>query len=388
MISFPKRPADIMLWNFLMTPSSRAAGMAFFSNSLMIGTWFTLIPIVKSNLQLSDGQLGLALLGMPVGGIVAMPASTLLIRKYSAGITTLAVGLIFFWLFILPVTVSSIFTLAMVLMVAGMLGGIMGIGINATASIVEKKLGKSIMSTCHGFWSLGAMLGAGSAGIIHAAGLPPVQHMMLVAVLVSILMLVHLRSFISIRDEVNQQNKFSKPTRPVLILSTFLFCMFMTEGAIADWAAVYITSHLNGGIAIAGWGFGTFSLFMALGRFQGDILIPKYGKRTVFSLGMTLGLTGILIFLLTGKVPLALTGLAIAGIGFSCIVPLIISAAASVKSMSVSEAIATVSVVGSIGLMIGPPLIGFIAEVSSLQTAFFLLPLLAMYLLIAGRKYI
>ncbi len=382
------KASKLMLWQYLLVAQSRAVGMAFLANSLIIGTWFTLIPVVKSDLGLSEGQLGLALLGMPVGGIIAMPLSAIIIAKINAGRTVLFTGLLFFWIFLLPVVSTSLVTLTLALMVSGMINGIMAISINASASIVEKKLGKSIMSTCHGFWSLGAMLGAGSAGMINSMGVAPLWHMMGAAIFVSILLVLHIRPYAVISDDVSTKTRLSMPTRPVLILSSFLFCIFLSEGAIADWAAVYITDHLKSSMALAGWGFGTFSFFMAIGRFQGDALIPKIGKSTIFTGGMILGLIGLSIFLVTSHVGLALAGLAIAGLGFSCIVPLIISAAASVKGMQISESIATVSTVGSLGLMIGPPLIGFIAEVSSLHIAFMLLPILALYLLIFGRKYV
>jgi MFS family permease len=185
-----------------------------------------------------------------------------------------------------------------------------------------------------------------------------------------IVILLISKSLLNVEDaEIEEGKLFVIPSGALIGLAIVGFIIMMGEGAIADWSAIFIKDYLNGTAAVAGLGFAGFSLTMAFGRFIGDSIIPKYGSRNIIQVGSALGVIGLALVIFIPNIYVAILGFAIVGLGFSCVVPILFSAAAKVPGIASGTGIAAVTTSGIFGFLIGPPSIGFIANELGLTLA-------------------
>lgn len=347
---------------FFSNKQYRSVGIIFSVNSLLFGSWITWLPEIQNRLQISEGQLGLALLGLPLGSITIMPFMGWIIQKIGAGRVTLYSGITFCIMAILPVLSNSYLHLFSALFLVGLTGGSMDIAMNAAAAAMEKRNKYAIMSTCHGMWSIGGMLGAGTTSLLAALGLTAGIHLGLLAILLTLLMFSLSDTILKVKDAGAPERVFILPSRSLMALAIIGFCAMMGEGAIADWSAVYLKNTLSADLIYSGLGFAGFSMTMALGRFYGDRLIEAYGARKLIFFGGLVAFTGLLIGLMMPNPYVAITGFTFSGAGFSCLVPAIYISAARMPDQNPGASLAAVAGLGYFGLFIGPPSIGFIAE--------------------------
>ena len=346
---------------------SRAVGLVFATNSFMFGNWAARIPDIKDRLQLSEGQLGIALLGLSIGAMVSMPFMGWLLSKRGAGQLSYFFVILYCLAMVLPAMANSLFWLTFFLVLVGLTNGATDIAMNAAAAAVEKKYKISIMSTSHGMWSMGSMVGAGIAGYIAQKEVNQPLHMMVASGLMVLLSVSLITTLSKIKDDHHAGKAFVLPKGAILGLALITFCILIAEGAIADWSAVFIKNAALGNKMQAGLGYAGFSLAMTLGRFYGDSIIPKYGKGKILrvcGIIATLGLA--LAVVISSPVP-AILGFTVAGFGFSLMIPVLFSAAATVKGIAPGTGIAMVATLGYVGFLIGPPAIGFIAEKANLN---------------------
>lgn len=341
---------------------SLSVGLTFMTLSILFGSWLARLPEVQAGLMLSEGQLGLALLGLPLGALTIMPLAGWLIEKLSTGKAMTIATLLFCAVLPIPTFANSQLTLMAALYVVGLANSFMNVSMNAAAAAVESQYRLTIMSACHGMFSLGAMIGAGSAGLIAAADIPLQAHLIVLALMMVVLQLF-LRPITSTLPHSSAGgSSFALPPRSVWGLALIGFCIMIGEGAVADWSAIYLRNVLLSDPFVASLGFAGFSLSMALGRFAGDGIRQYLGAtRTVFA-GSMLGSAGLSIATLLPHPATAVLGFTIVGLGFSTVVPLLFSAAAKMPGVSPGAGIAAVASSGVIGFLIGPPLIGFIGE--------------------------
>ncbi len=341
-------------------------GLVFGINSLLFGSWVTRIPDVKENLSLNDAELGTALLGLPIGSISGMLVTGWLIKKIGVGRLTVLSTLVFSILMIFPVSAGNFTLLMVALIFQGLSTAIMDIAMNDSASYLEKRDKVRIMSTCHGFWSLGGMIGAAAGSFIAGIKFPAEYHMMAMVVLM-ILLLISIKSKIGpLRNDEDQGVVFAIPSRSLVLLSCIAFCILLNEGAIADWSALYFKYTLLSNEYITGLGYAGFSFAMALGRFSGDSVIPIFGDRKILILGGLISTISLALALLAQNQYIALFGFFMTGLGFSCIVPILFRRAAKTPGLSSGASIAAVTTLGYTGFLIGPPFIGYIAHHFSL----------------------
>lgn len=348
-------------------PPSRAVGLVFAINSFMFGNWAARIPDVKDRLNLSEAQLGIALLGLSVGAMISMPFMGWLLSKRGAGHLSYLFVILYCLAMVPPVMATSLFWLTFFLVLVGLTNGATDIAMNAAAAAVEKKHKVSIMSTSHGMWSMGSMAGAGIAGYIAQKEINHPLHMAVASGVMIILAVSLITTLSKIRDENPGGKSFILPKGPILVLALITFCILIAEGSIADWSAVFIKNTTQGNKMQAALGYAGFSLAMTLGRFYGDSVIPKYGKGTILKVcGIiaTIGLASAIV--ISNPVP-AILGFTVAGLGFSLMIPVLFSAAATVKGVAPGTGIAMVATLGYVGFLIGPPVIGFIAEKANLN---------------------
>ncbi len=352
-----------VLRTFTLHLPSLSVGLTFMTLSILFGSWLARLPEVQAGLMLSEGQLGLALLGLPLGALTIMPLAGWLIERLTTGRAMTIATLAFCALIPLPAFATNLWTLMGALYIVGLANSFMNVSMNAAAAAVENHYRLAIMSACHGMFSLGAMIGAGSSGLVAAAGISLQGHLIGLALLMVGLQLL-LRPVTSALPHSSSSggSSFALPPRSIWGLALVGFCIMIGEGAVADWSAIYLKNVLSSGPFVASLGFAGFSLAMALGRFAGDGIRQALGaRRTIFG-GSLLGAAGMGIATLIPSPATAVLGFTIVGMGFSAVVPLLFSAAAKTPGVSPGNAIAAVASSGVVGFLIGPPLIGFIGE--------------------------
>jgi predicted MFS family arabinose efflux permease len=330
--------------------------------SILFGSWLARLPEIKAGLGLSEGQLGIALLGLPLGALTLSPFAGWLIKRLSTGRAVVWSSLLFCAMFPLPAFAGGQWSLMAALYVLGLGNSFMNIAMNAAAAAVESHYRVVIMSACHGMFSLGAMLGAGSSGLIAAAEIPLAAHLIGLSIVMIGLQWLLRPSLLALPHSDAGGSSFALPPRAILGLALIGFCIMIGEGAVADWSAIYLRDSLAAGPFLASLGFAAFSLMMALGRFAGDSIRSRLGGDRAIFLGSLLGAGGLTLAVLLPHPALAVLGFAIVGLGFSTVVPLLFSAAAKIPGLAPGTGIAAVASAGVVGFLIGPPFIGLIGE--------------------------
>lgn len=342
----------------------------FLVHGLVVSTWVSRIASVKKGLQLGDGALGMALLGSAIGSLMAIPICGWSVAKFGARRTVqwTACG---FAISLLPLALAPSLTLLTAgLVFYGAMAGANDVAINAQAVAVEKRLGTPTMSRFHAMFSLGGIGGAAAGAFIASAAVRPVVHF----VVVSLLLLAGigavkqlLADYRETPSKVAPQGRAQGLPPALLILSAIGFCIFLAEGAIADWTSVYISEVLHAGDGFAAAGYAVFSAAMTVFRFAGDRITARLGRARTIRAGALLAACGLLAVVTAGGPASALAGFAAAGAGFSSIIPLVFAAAGRISSYSEAAGVATVSGIGYLGFLCGPPAIGFVSEMSSLR---------------------
>ena len=340
----------------------RATAWVFFANGAAIGSWVPHIPEAKHALGLSDGLLGLALLGMAADSLVGLPLSGVLTARFSSRRTTTAAILALLLATPLPLLAPSLAAFSVTLILLGIANGAVDVAINTQAIAVEERVGRAIMSGFHGFFSAGGLAGAAAAGLAMQARIGPVAHL---TASVALLLLVTLRAVRSLLPAVPAAAKtaiFRLPRGALLALGVFALCSLLAEGAMGDWAAVYLREDLGTGAGYAALGFAGFSLAMAAGRFLGDRVVRRHGGRAVLYAGAGVASTVLTTGLLAGEPWAAVAGFSGVGLGLANAVPILFRAAGKISGIRHELAIAAVSTAGYCGFLAGPPVIGLIAE--------------------------
>jgi MFS family permease len=273
---------------------------------------------------------------------------------------------------ILPALALNALTLGAALFVFGATAAAMDVSMNAQGVEVEKKLGKPTMSRFHGMFSLGAMVGAGIGGLVAAHGIGPRPHFIGSAV-VYLAATVLVSPFLLDSHEAALPGQSRLPLRKIprvlLVLSAIGFCMLLSEGAMADWTAVYLRQVLNAGPGTAAAGYSVFSAAMAIFRFLCDWITSKLGPRAAVRSGSILGALGLLWALCMRSPGWTMPGFALVGAGFSVIIPLVFGSGGRVENVNPGVGIATVTGIGYVGFIVGPPTIGFVSQVVTLRYA-------------------
>ena len=345
----------------------------FMIHGTVQGTFASRIPWIQAHLGLSTADLGLALICPAIGASVTMSASSHLIYRYGyrAVIRTFVAG--YALLLVLPTLATSLASLCALLFVFGAVGGLADVLINAQGVEVERRIGKSIISSLHGLWSCGMMIGA-SAGVIAVhLKVQPYVHLALCAATLGLLASVSGRQLgssaaVSLPTE-RRPRLFALPSKAVWAIGVVGMCGMFTEGASATWSGVYLQDVLSTSETLAAAGYSVFSLTIATSRLAGDLVVRRFGAvATATASGMMIAAGALLVVVATSPVP-CLLGFAVLGLGASVVVPLTFGAAAN-SAASPSRAIAGVASITYITGLTAPALIGAIGEWSSLRGSF------------------
>ncbi|WP_179299435.1 MFS transporter [Rubrivirga marina] len=365
---------------FLRTPRLRSAALPFAANGILYGTWASRIPEIQTRTGLSEGTLGLALLGLAVGLVVSAAAAGPLVARLGAHRVTLVALALFALAVVGPGLAVGLGSLAAVLVGLGLTSGLLDVSMNAWAAEVEAADGTTILGACHGSFSLGGMVGAGLGGAAAALGVPLALHFGACGLAFAGAALAQglgVRAPAGAAPEADGDTPaVALPTGPVAGLAALAFCGLIVEGAMADWGAVFLREVLAASEAVAALGFAAFSACMAAARFGSDVATARVGDARLVRLGAALGAVGLAVCIVAPAVPLAVVGFGLVGLGFAAVVPALFRAA-SRAPLPPGVGIAAVAGAGYLGFLAGPPVIGFVAEASGLRTSFALLVALA-----------
>jgi predicted MFS family arabinose efflux permease len=372
--------------------NTRMARMAvtaiFLTNGALVANWFARIPDVKQQLGLSEGTFSIALLCMAVGALLAQPVAGMIISRRGSRMITSVMALLFCATIILPGFATSLPLLMLALFFVGAANGALDVSMNAQAALVEHRYGRSIMNSFHAFWSVGGLTGAAIGGLAAASGLSVANHFMLAAAVAAIAMLVALRGLLPDGPAAASSHEpaFALPTRALLPMGVVALCALISEGAIGDWGAIYLREWLGSSAAVAAAGYSIFALMMAGGRFAGDWLTTRFGSGQIVRAGGGLVVLGIALVLFGGIPSVAIAGFGLVGAGVSCIFPLILSAAARTPGVTPGAGIAAMATAGYTGFLIGPALIGSVAELFSLRGALGIIGIFGVIIVLLGSS--
>lgn len=355
----------------------------FLINGAGYGNWVSRIPAIRDNLHLDTRALGLALLGLAAGSLLGLPSSGALVARFGSRRMTTVAGLVFCAGLVLPALAGNAATLGLDLAVIGAAAGILDVSMNAAGAAIERRGRKSIMSSFHAAFSFGGLLGAALGGIAAGRGVAPLPHLGLAALVGLGAMALATRPLLP--PDAGEQASgpvFARPTRSLALLGVIGFCSLLCEGAMADWSGIYLRDIRAADAATSAYGFGAFSLCMAVGRLIGDWLVERFGTVQTIRAGGLVAAAGLAAALIAPALGLALASFAAIGLGLSVTFPLVLSAAARSREVSSGTALAAVSTLGYFGFLAGPPSLGFVAHGTTIGVALWLV--VALCLVIAA----
>ncbi|MFC3124478.1 MFS transporter [Pseudoroseomonas globiformis] len=349
----------------------RAIRLVFLANAITFAAWAPLVPLVREALGLPEATLGLVLLCLGAGGIIAMPLTGGLVARFGSRATCLSAGACFALVLPLLPLAPDVWSLAFCVFAFGAAGGMMDVSMNAQAVAVEARGSRPVMSSIHGVWSLGGLLGTAAVAALLRVGLPPTAAMSLVSVAAWLLLATQGSALL--RRAADRPAKgghgFALPRGPVLGIGVLAFVAFLAEGSVLDWGGILLSEFRGIDLTLAGMGYAAFSLAMAAARLTGDAMVARLGGVAMLRGGAAMAAAG---FVLAALVPWGwstMLGFLLVGFGLGNAVPLLISAAGRVPGVAPGTALAAVATIGYSGLLAGPAAIGFIAGATGLEAA-------------------
>ena len=352
-----------------------AISAVFFVCGLIFAVWASRIPAIKEGLGLNVGEFGLVLLGMPIGLVVSMQITGWGIARFgSRRVNTLASVAYCLVLPFLALAPNG-WVLALVLFAFGFTQAAMDISMNAQVVELAKSYSKPIMSSFHAVFSLGGLIGAGLGSLAAAYSVAPLPFFTLMTGVSLLVVLVSFRYLLVTALEPGGVH-FAWPKGVLLGLGLILFCTGLGEGAMVDWAAVYMRQVMGSSEAIAALAFSVFSVSMVIGRLSGDWFTHRFGPVRLARASGIVAIVGLLVLVFATQPWLALLGFLLTGFGFCSLFPLVFSAAGKVKGINPGVALASVATLGYLGFLSGPPVIGLIGHAYSLTVSFAILAVL------------
>ena len=344
----------------------------FFFQGLSFATWASRIPDIKNALHLTDGALGSILLALPLGQMTMMLFSGQIVTHFSSKkVLTFAVILYSFGLTNMGLTQEP-WQLAVALYFFGLSGNLCNISVNTQGLNVERLYGKSIMSSFHGVWSAAGVAGALIGFVMVHFQVSVYHHFWIVALIAwaNVLFNAKKLSLDAPHTHTVKKKIFMKPERVLVQLGIIGFCCMAAEGAMFDWSGVYFRDVVKAKGALSIAGYASFMLMMASGRFLGDRVISSIGRKQTIQISGMLICFGLLLAVVFPYLIPSLIGFMMVGLGVSTIVPSVYSLAGTKASVPPSIALAMVSSVSYLGFLIGPPMIGYIAEIAGLRGSY------------------
>jgi len=372
-----------------ITPRSRrfAVSAFFFTHGLFFSSWASRIPNIQQYFHLSDASLGSVLFSMPIGSFITLLFAGWLITKYGSRNMVLIASVVYCCMLTGIGYASTVAQLVICLFFFGCSGNLMNVAFNTQGIGVEKLFSRPIISSFHGIWSLAALVGASVGSWLMARGVSVSAHFLSIA-LAGICTIIFCTRFLLPHD-INQERKkilFSKPEKSILNFGMIAFCSMMCQGAMFDWSGVYFKKVLQLDPAWVGSGYTAYMISMTTSRFFADWAVHRLGLKKILTWSGILTATGLLLAVGFPFFAPSIVGFVIVGVGVSAVVPLLYSAVGKSKTVSPATAIASLSTLGFIGLLIGPPLVGYVAGATGLRISFLVLAVIGFTVSIIAQR--
>lgn len=355
--------------------------LVFFVHGAVYANWVPRIPYIKRELGLGEGSLGIALLGAPVGVVLAVRVASWAIGRWGSRAVTRAASLATCATLVPIAFAWNLGSLMAALLLIGASLGLMDVAMNAQGVVVERRYGRPIMSGLHGSYSVGALAGAlAGAGAAYWAVRPEAHFAVAAGVLGLVVWfgsgrllpddgLDEKQEDAGQEDQGRGEKSAAGPAGrqgygygAVLLLGVIGLCSFVGEGAVADWSSVYLREDLAASPGVAGLGYAGCAVAMAAGRLSGDRLVARFGPVAVLRVGSVVSAAGLGLGLLAQSQALAIAGFTLFGLGIAPVAPVTFSAAGNLPDVPAATAISRVTGIGYLGFLGGPPVIGFVAE--------------------------
>lgn len=348
-----------------------AVSLFYFCQGLAFASWASRIPIIKERLHLTEGQLGTILLMLPVGQLVTMALSGKLVTTYGSARVLRIVAIIYALILCLIGFARNAWELGAILFFFGVIGNMCNIAVNTQGVAAEKIFKKSIMSSFHGAWSIAGFTGALIGLLTMNIAVDTIPHFMIIFVFIVINTGINYRYLIpGVATEAKKTSFFSKPESSLVQLGIIGFFSMATEGAMFDWSGVYFKEIVHAPEQFIIVGYASFMIMMALGRFIGDAVISRLGRKRTLQISGILMFVGMMTSVIFPHFYISTLAFMMVGIGVACNVPTVYSVAGQNKKVTPGVALAMVSSISFLGFLMGPPLIGYIAELTSLRYSY------------------
>lgn len=350
----------------------------YFSQGICFSSWASRIPDIKTFLGLNDAAWGTILLMIPIGQICGMTLSGLLVSKLGSK-RILPIALIGYTLTLLTIgAVSSEYMLIISLIIFGFFGNFCNISVNTQGVTIEEKYHKPIMASFHGGWSLAGLAGASIGLLMSGLHIKPFTHFCIIALIVGINYIFNykylqpdLKKKVSVEEK--EQRKKNKPEMFLYLLGIVAFCGMAAEGAMSDWSGLYLIDIVGVKENLAPIGLTAYMITMATGRFVVDKATMRWGRQRIVQAGGLLISLGLFLAVAFPTFPTTIIAFMVIGFGTCSIVPTIYSVAGQKTKIPTSIALTIVSSVSFLGFLMGPPLIGYISELTNLRYAYALI---------------
>ena len=349
-----------------------AVSLFFFSQGLAFSSWASRIPTIKSALGISEGQLGTLLLMMPIGQLCTMALSGKLVAKYGSKNVLKIVVLIYPLILCFIGLAQNFYQLGAVLFLFGVIGNMCNISVNTQGVEVEKIYGKSIMSSFHGAWSIAGFTGALIGLLMMNIHISTFYHFVIIYAIIVLNWFLNKKYLVESLPAPKQEKKsiFSKPDTTLVQLGVIGFLSMATEGAMFDWSGVYFQDIVKAPQNLVILGYASFMVMMATGRFVGDYFISRFGKQRIMQISGLLMFSGLMLSVFVPQLIVCTLAFMMVGLGVACNVPTVYSVAGKNKKVNPGVALAMVSSISFLGFLMGPPLIGYIAEMFDLRYSY------------------
>lgn len=364
----------------------RAARAGFFMAGFGLSIWAPLVPYVRGRIEMSDALFGSLLLCIGVGSLTWMPLSGMLVNRRGIRPVVLASVLLLALALAGVALTDSLWVLALALFCFGGSLGVIDVVLNIQGVLIERETGRRHMSNFHGMFSLGSICGALALTLALTLGLAPETATLLMITLIVLANLLVAPGFLRDRGPAGGM-AFVRPTGMVLLVGIMCFVVYLAEGAVLDWSALYLTERKALDTTMGGLGYASFALMVTIGRFAGAPLVNALGTARVIGFGGLLAALGIAIGLVTEHWAFALLGYGLCGLGCANVSPVLISSLSRQQVVPVHQAVTAATTIGFAGVLAGPALMGVIAHYASLTFAFGLVALMLAGLVLGSRRF-
>lgn len=363
-----------------------ASRIGFFIAGLCLAIWAPLVPYVRLNIPMSDATFGLMLLCIGIGSLTCMPLSAVLTNNFSIRRCLFMITLLLLGALFTMATASSLWLLGAALFIFGGSMGVLDVILNIQGLSIENRANRSMMSNFHGMFSAGTIAGSLLMIGLLSLGLSALLSTLASMILILLLSLFAVHGYLDERT-LSGKDSFIWPNSWIVLVGLMCFIVYLAEGVMLDWSALYLIEDKHIATAQAGLGYASFSAMVATGRFLGDGLVQMLGRVRVIVGGGLLAAGGVALSIISTHWGIGLLGFALCGLGCANVSPVLISSLSKQTYMATHLAITAATTIGFAGVLAGPAMMGAVAHYSSLSAAFAVLAGLLLVVAAFGHRF-